>query len=174
MALDLHRCAVAGAQDDPLWPRVYPAPFRSARTPFQRDRERIVQARAFRRLAGKTQVFTSRASDHFRSRLTHTMEVAQIARTVAATLGLDEDLAETLALVHDIGHPPFGHAGERALDRCLPPHRRRFYHNVHTMRIVEHFEQRYAAHRGLSLTLGVREGIIKHSRDYSVEHHPEL
>jgi dGTPase len=174
MALDLHRCAVAGDSDDLLFTRVYPAPLRSARTPFQRDRERIVQARAFRRLAGKTQVFTSRASDHFRSRLTHTMEVAQIARAVAATLGLNEDLAETLALVHDIGHPPFGHAGERALDRCLQRHGRRFDHNVHALRIVEHFEQRYAAHRGLNLTLGVREGIIKHSRDYSLEQHPEL
>lgn len=174
MALDLHRCAVAGDLDDLLLTRVYPAPVRSARTPFQRDRERIVQARAFRRLAGKTQVFTSRASDHFRSRLTHTIEVAQIARAVAATLGLNEDLAETLALVHDIGHPPFGHAGERALDRCLSRHGRRFDHNLHALRIVEHFEQRYAAHRGLNLTLGVREGIIKHSRDYSLEQHPEL
>ena len=174
MAIDLHRCAVAGDPDDLLLTRVYPAPVRSARTPFQRDRERIVQARAFRRLAGKTQVFTSRASDHFRSRLTHTIEVAQIARAVAATLGLNEDLAETLALVHDIGHPPFGHAGERALDRCLQRHGRHFDHNLHALRIVEHFEQRYAAHRGLNLTLGVREGIIKHSRDYNIEHHPEL
>jgi dGTPase len=106
--------------------------------------------------------------------LTHTIEVAQIARAVAATLGLNEDLAETLALVHDIGHPPFGHAGERALDRCLTRHGRRFDHNLHALRIVEHFEQRYAAHRGLNLTLGVREGIIKHSRDYSLEQHPEL
>jgi dGTPase len=174
MAIDLHRCAVAGDRRDLLETRVYPAPLRSARTPFQRDRERIVQARAFRRLAGKTQVFTSRASDHFRSRLTHTIEVAQIARAVAATLRLNEDLAETLALVHDIGHPPFGHAGERALDRCLTRHGRRFDHNLHALRIVEHFEQRYAAHRGLNLTLGVREGIIKHSRDYNIEHHPEL
>jgi dGTPase len=174
MAIDLHRCAVAGDPNDLLLTRVYSAPLRSARTPFQRDRERIVQARAFRRLAGKTQVFTSRASDHFRSRLTHTIEVAQIARAVAATLGLNEDLAETLALVHDIGHPPFGHAGERALDRCLTRHGRRFDHNLHALRIVEHFEQRYAAHRGLNLTLGVREGIIKHSRDYSLEQHPEL
>jgi dGTPase len=133
-----------------------------------------VQARAFRRLAGKTQVFTSRASDHFRSRLTHTIEVVQIARDVAQALGLNEDLAETLALVHDIGHPPFGHAGERALDACLKRHGLRFDHNLHALRIVEHFEQRYAAHRGLNLTLGVREGIIKHSRDYDAEHHPEL
>lgn len=174
MPTDLHRCAVAGGPDDPLLARVFPAPFRPSRTPFQRDRERIVQARAFRRLAGKTQVFTSRASDHFRSRLTHTIEVAQIARTAAAELGLNEDLAETLALVHDIGHPPFGHAGERALDRCLQQHGRSFDHNLHALRIVEHFEQRYAAHRGLNLTLGVREGIIKHSRDYKVEEHPEL
>jgi dGTPase len=174
MAIDLHRCAVAGDPDDPLADRVYPAPLRSSRTPFQRDRERIVQARAFRRLAGKTQVFTSRASDHFRSRLTHTIEVAQIARAAATSLGLNEDLAETLALVHDIGHPPFGHAGERALDRCLSRHGRHFDHNVHALRIVEHFEQRYAAHRGLNLTLGVREGIIKHSRDYTSEQHPEL
>jgi dGTPase len=174
MAIDLHRCAVAGDSDNLLLTRVYPAPLRPSRTAFQRDRERIVQARAFRRLAGKTQVFTSRASDHFRSRLTHTIEVAQIARAAASTLGLNEDLAETLALVHDIGHPPFGHAGERALDRCLTRHGRRFDHNLHALRIVEHFEQRYAAHRGLNLTLGVREGIVKHSRDYSVEQHPEL
>jgi dGTPase len=174
MPTDLHLCAVAVGPDDPLLTRVYPAPFRPSRTPFQRDRERIVQARAFRRLAGKTQVFTSRASDHFRSRLTHTIEVAQIARAAAAELGLNEDLAETLALVHDIGHPPFGHAGERALDQCLRRHGRNFDHNLHALRIVEHFEQRYAAHRGLNLTLGVREGIIKHSHDYSIEEQPEL
>ena len=158
----------------PLFSRAFPAPAHPQRTPFQRDRERIVQARAFRRLAGKTQVFTSRASDHFRSRLTHTMEVAQIARHVAAALDLNEDLAEALALVHDIGHPPFGHAGERALDRALQRHGQRFDHNIHALRIVEYFEQRYAAHRGLNLTLGVREGIIKHSRDYSLVTHPEL
>lgn len=174
MPTSLHRCAVTDTADQPLFERVYPAPLRASRTPFQRDRERIVQARSFRRLAGKTQVFTSRASDHFRSRLTHTIEVVQIARDVAAALGLNEDLAETLALVHDIGHPPFGHAGERALDRCLARHGLRFDHNLHALRIVEHFEQRYAAHRGLNLTLGVREGIIKHSRDYTVEQHPEL
>jgi len=171
---DLHLCAVGGGVEDPLCERVYPAPVRPHRTAFQRDRDRIVQARSFRRLAGKTQVFTSRASDHFRSRLTHTIEVAQIARDVAAALGLNEDLAETLALVHDIGHPPFGHAGERALDSCLKRHGRRFDHNLHALRICEHFEQRYAAHRGLNLTLGVREGIIKHSRDYRADEHPSL
>ena len=160
--------------DDLLLDRAYSAPSHPQRTPFQRDRERIVQARAFRRLAGKTQVFTSRASDHFRSRLTHTIEVAQIAREVAEALNLNEDLAEALALVHDIGHPPFGHAGERALDRCLKSHGLRFDHNLHALRIVEHFEQRYAAHRGLNLTLAVREGIVKHSRDYNEAQHPEL
>jgi dGTPase len=175
MAKPDHARAVSEANpDDPLFDRAFPAPAHASRTPFQRDRERIVQARAFRRLAGKTQVFTSRASDHFRSRLTHTIEVAQIARAVASALGLNEDLAETLALVHDIGHPPFGHAGERALDRRLQAHGLRFDHNLHALRIVEHFEQRYAAHRGLNLTLGVREGIIKHSRDYTEEKHPEL
>ncbi len=174
MSFDLRSCAAIASSGDPLLARVYPAPPRSARTAFQRDRERIVQSRAFRRLAGKTQVFTSRSSDHFRSRLTHTMEVAQIARDVAARLGLNEDLAEALALVHDIGHPPFGHAGERALDVCLQRHGLRFDHNLHALRICEHFEQRYAAHRGLNLTLGVREGIIKHSRDYTDAIHPEL
>ena len=171
---DLRLCAVQGESLAPLCDRVFAAPARAHRTAFQRDRDRIVQARAFRRLAGKTQVFTSRASDHFRSRLTHTIEVAQIARDVAAALGLNEDLAETLALVHDIGHPPFGHAGERALDSCLKRHGLRFDHNLHALRIVEHFEQRYAAHRGLNLTLGVREGIVKHSRDYNLEEHPAL
>ena len=141
---------------------------------FERDRERIVQSRAFRRLAGKTQVFTSRESDHFRSRLTHTIEVSQIAREVARELHLNEELVEALALVHDIGHPPFGHAGERALDRCLQQHGLRFDHNLHALRIVDHFEDWYAAHRGLNLTLGVREGIIKHSRDYSSAQYPEL
>ncbi len=174
MPLDLQACAVVARTGDPLLARDFPAPPRLARTAFQRDRERIVQSRAFRRLAGKTQVFTSRASDHFRSRLTHTIEVAQIARDVASRLGLNEDLAETLALVHDIGHPPFGHAGERALDTCLRQHGLRFDHNLHALRICEHFEQRYAAHRGLNLTLAVREGIVKHSRDYTSALHPAL
>jgi dGTPase len=171
---NLASCAVVEGSGEVLLERVFPAPDRPFRSAFQRDRDRIVQARAFRRLAGKTQVFTSRASDHFRSRLTHTIEVAQIARNVASALGLNEDLAETLALVHDIGHPPFGHAGERALHACLQRHGLGFDHNLHALRIVEHFEQRYAAHRGLNLTLGVREGIVKHSRDYDPLHYPEL
>jgi dGTPase len=167
-------CAVSDAASYLLAARVFPEPPHPYRSPFQRDRGRIIHARAFRRLAGKTQVFTHRYSDHFRSRLTHTMEVAQIARTVAATLGLNEDLTEALALVHDIGHPPFGHAGERALDDALRRHGLRFDHNLHALRIIEHFELRYAAFRGLNLTLAVREGIIKHSRDYSAAEHPEL
>jgi len=174
MRHDLRVCGVFGDEEVRLSQRAFPAPANDERKPFERDRDRVVQARAFRRLAGKTQVFTSRASDHFRSRLTHTIEVAQVARQVAGTLGLNVDLAETLALVHDIGHPPFGHAGERALDECLKAHGLRFDHNLHALRIVERFEQRYAGHRGLNLTLGSREGIIKHSRDYSEQEHPEL
>jgi dGTPase len=165
-------CAVPAT--GPLAERKYPEPSHAYRLPFARDRARILHARAFRRLAGKTQVFTNRYSDHFRSRLTHTMEVAQIARTIARALGLNEDLSEALALVHDIGHPPFGHAGERALDEALREHGLGFDHNLHALRIVEHFESRYAEFRGLNLTLAVREGIIKHSRDYSVISHPEL
>jgi dGTPase len=174
MAHNLHACGVFGEDERLLSARVFAAPPSDGRTAFERDRDRIVQSRAFRRLAGKTQVFTSRASDHFRSRLTHTMEVAQVTRHVAGALGLNVDLAETLALVHDIGHPPFGHAGERALDSCLQAHGLRFDHNLHALRIVERFEQRYAGHRGLNLTLAAREGIIKHSRDYTAAEHPEL
>jgi dGTPase len=148
------------------------------RTPFARDSARILHSRAFRRLAGKTQVFARLPGriqgDHFRSRLTHTLEVTQTARTLARALGLNADLAEALALAHDIGHPPFGHAGEKALDRALRVHSLGFDHNLHALRIVTWFEERSAAWRGLNLTLGVREGIVKHSRDYSSAVHPEL
>jgi dGTPase len=174
MIHNLHACGVFGEAERELSVRAFPAPSSDDRTAFERDRDRVIQARAFRRLAGKTQVFTSRASDHFRSRLTHTIEVAQVARQVASALNLNADLAETLALVHDIGHPPFGHAGERALDDCLQRHGLRFDHNLHALRIVERFEQRYAGHRGLNLTLATREGIVKHSRDYTANEHPEL
>jgi dGTPase len=174
MVHNLHVCGVFGEDERKLSVRMYSAPLSDDRTAFERDRDRVIQARAFRRLAGKTQVFTSRASDHFRSRLTHTMEVAQVARHVASALNLNVDLAETLALVHDIGHPPFGHAGERALDDCLQRHGLRFDHNLHALRIVERFEQRYAGHPGLNLTLASREGIIKHSRDYNAQEYPEL
>src|SRR5450432_198743 len=154
--------------------RRYPEPQHPYRNDFQRDRDRVVHARAFRRLEDKTQVFTRRYSDHFRNRLTHTLEVTQIARTVAAQLGLNVDLVEALALVHDIGHPPFGHAGEKALDSAMRQHGLFFDHNLHALRIVEDFETRYAAFRGLNLTFEVREGIIKHSHDYDAGEHPEL
>ena len=144
------------------------------RNDFQRDRDRVIHARAFRRLEAKTQVFTRRFSDHFRNRLTHTLEVAQISRTIAAALGLNVDLVEALALVHDLGHPPFGHAGEKALDAAMRAYGYSFDHNLHALRIVEDFELRYAAFRGLNLTFEVREGIIKHSRDYDPQEFPEL
>jgi len=148
-----------------------PHPYRSV---YARDRDRIIHSRAFRRLEAKTQVFTTRYSDHFRNRLTHTLEVAQIARTVAGALGLNTELAEALALVHDIGHPPFGHAGERKLDELMRAHGGCFNHNLHALRIVEQFEQRYLDFPGLNLTFEVREGIIKHSRDYSAAEVPQL
>lgn len=170
--MPLPGCAVPA--EGPLCARRYAEPAHAYRQPLERDRGRILHSRAFRRLAGKTQVFTHRYSDHFRSRLTHTLEVAQIARAVARALALNEDLTEALALAHDIGHPPFGHAGERALDAALREHGLRFDHNLHALRIVEHFESRYAAFPGLNLTLAVREGIIKHSRDYSTADHPGL
>jgi len=154
--------------------RRYPEPAHPYRNDFQRDRDRIIHSRAFRRLEAKTQVFTRRYSDHFRNRLTHTIEVAQISRTIAAQLGLNVDLVEALALAHDIGHPPFGHAGEKALDAMMRQHGLFFDHNLHALRIVEDFELRYAAFRGLNLTFEVREGIIKHSRDYEARRFPEL
>ncbi len=147
--------------------RRYPEPQHPYRNDYARDRDRVIHARAFRRLEAKTQVFNTRYSDHFRNRLTHTLEVAQVARTVAGALHLNTDLAEALALVHDIGHPPFGHAGERKLDELMRAHGGRFDHNLHALRIVEQFEQRYLDFPGLNLTFEVREGIVKHSRDYS-------
>jgi dGTPase len=154
--------------------RRFPEPSHPYRNDFQRDRDRVIHARAFRRLEAKTQVFTRRYSDHFRNRLTHTLEVSQVSRTIAGALALNVDLAEALALVHDIGHPPFGHAGEKALNAAMREHGFIFDHNLHALRIVEDFEQRYAAFRGLNLTFEVREGIIKHSHDYDVKDHPEL
>jgi dGTPase len=146
--------------------RRYPEPEHPYRNAFQRDRDRIIHARAFRRLEAKTQVFTPGLSDHFRNRLTHTIEVSQVARTLASVLGLDEDLTEALALVHDIGHPPFAHAGEQELNRQMGRFGERFDHNIHALRIVEKFEQRYARFPGLNLTFEVREGMAKHSRDF--------
>src|ERR1700724_1654476 len=124
-----------------------PHPYRSE---FARDRDRIIHSRAFRRLEAKTQVFTTRFSDHFRNRLTHTLEVSQIARTVAAALGLNTELVEALALAHDIGHPPFGHAGEKKLDELMRAVGGRFDQNFHPLRIVEHFEHRYLDFDGLN------------------------
>ena len=154
--------------------RRYPEPPHSYRNEFQRDRDRIVHARAFRRLEDKTQVFGEGVSDHFRNRLTHTIEVAQIARTVASALALDEDFTEALALAHDIGHPPFAHAGEEALDRAMRRFGDCFDHNLHALHIVENFERRYARFPGLNLTFEVREGMVKHSRDIEPGEGPEF
>ncbi len=176
--------AIAVPAEGVLSQRAVTEPAHPYRSPFVRDCGRILHAKSFRRLAGKTQVFTRQIgmptdpealeSDHARSRLTHTLEVAQIARNTAATLGLNASLAEALALAHDIGHPPFGHAGEQALDQALRQHGLGFDHNLHALRIVTSFEQRYPAFPGLNLTLAVREGIIKHSRDYTPAQHPDL
>ena len=154
--------------------RRYPELAHPYRNSFQRDRDRVIHARAFRRLEDKTQVFTPGLSDHFRNRLTHTIEVSQVARTVAAVLGLDEDFTEALALAHDIGHPPFAHAGEEELNRQMQRFGDSFDHNLHALRIVESFEQRYARFPGLNLTFEVREGIVKHSRDFEPGEDPRL
>lgn len=140
----------------------FPHPYRND---FQRDRDRIVHARAFRRLEDKTQVFTDAFSDHFRNRLTHTIEVSQVARTVAGALGLNIDFTEALSLSHDIGHPPFAHSGEVELNRLMQRFGESFDHNQHALRIVETFENPYPRFPGLNLTFEVREGIVKHSRD---------
>ena len=142
--------------------RLYPEPVSATRNAFRRDCDRIIHATAFRRLAHKTQVFVFHEGDHFRTRLTHTLEVTQIARSLARSLGLDEDLAEALALAHDLGHPPFGHAGERALDRCLEACGG-FDHNAQTLRVVTALERRYPAFDGLNLSWETLEGIVKHN-----------
>jgi dGTPase len=142
--------------------RLYPEPVSATRNAFRRDCDRIIHATAFRRLAHKTQVFVFHEGDHFRTRLTHTLEVTQIARALARALGLDEDLAEALALAHDLGHPPFGHAGERALDRCLATCGG-FDHNAQTLRVVTALERRYPAFDGLNLSWETLEGIVKHN-----------
>jgi dGTPase len=142
--------------------RRHPEPKSALRSPFQRDRDRIVHSTAFRRLEYKTQVFVNHEGDHFRTRLTHTLEVAQIARTAARALALDEDLAEAVALAHDLGHSPFGHAGEEALDAALAPHGG-FDHNAQTLRVVTSLERRYALFDGLNLTWETLEGVVKHN-----------
>ncbi len=156
--------------------RAYPQPEHPYRTAFQRDRDRILHTTAFRRLEYKTQVFVNHEGDHYRTRLTHTLEVAQIARTIARALRLNQDLVEAIAMAHDLGHTPFGHAGEAALHELMAE-RGGFNHNTHGLRIVEELEERYAEFPGLNLTWEVREGIIKHETDYDTpeadEYEPE-
>jgi dGTPase len=197
---------VSGKATDKAWWATPPAPWATdptrsrgrlhaedespSRSPFQRDRDRIIHASAFRRLKQKTQVFIAHEGDHFRTRLTHSLEVAQIARSVARTLGLDEDLAETIALAHDLGHPPFGHSGEDELDDCMQPFEG-FDHNAQTLRVLTKLEARYPRWDGLNLTWETLEGIVKHNgplinakrkladlplaiREYAREHELEL
>jgi dGTPase len=142
--------------------RLHAEPPSATRSDFRRDCDRIIHSSAFRRLAYKTQVFVPHEGDHYRTRLTHTLEVTQIARSLARALGLDEDLAEASALAHDLGHPPFGHAGERALDRCLAAHGG-FDHNAQTLGVVTRLERRYAEFDGLNLTWDTLEGLVKHN-----------
>lgn len=155
--------------------RVYPQPEHDLRTAYQRDRDRIVHSAAFRRMEYKTQVFIPHLADHYRTRLTHTIEVAQISRTLARNLRLNEDLTEAIALVHDLGHTPFGHSGEDVLDELLRDFGG-FNHNRQSLRVVDLLEERYAGHPGLNLTYEVREGIVKHETkggQVSEEFHPE-
>src|SRR5215472_9673777 len=156
--------------------RRFPEPEHPMRTAFQRDRDRIVHSAAFRRLEYKTQVFVNHEGDYYRTRLTHTVEAAQITRTIARALGLNSELAEAVALAHDLGHTPFGHAGERALSALMQPHGG-FDHNAQSLRTVDWIEVRYPGFRGLNLTFEVREGIIKHSdfkhRPAAMEFDPE-
>jgi len=151
--------------------RVHSEPTCPMRTPFQRDRDRIVHATSFRRLNYKTQVFLMHEGDHYRSRLTHSLEVAQIARAIARQLGLDEDLAEALALAHDLGHPPFGHAGERSLDRAMSG-LGGFDHNAQSLRVVTRLERKYWAFDGLNLTFETLEGLVKHNGPVDGIRHP--
>ena len=143
--------------------RKFPEAPHPYRNDFQRDRDRIIHARSFRRLEGKTQVFAAGFCDHFRNRLTHTIEVSQVARTVAVALQLNEEYTETLALAHDLGHPPFAHVGEKELDRQMRRFGSFFDHNRHALRVVDRLERRYVRFDGLNLTFEVREGIVKHS-----------
>ncbi|WP_085340755.1 deoxyguanosinetriphosphate triphosphohydrolase [Aquidulcibacter paucihalophilus] len=142
--------------------RRWSEPESQTRSPFERDRDRIIHSTAFRRLKGKTQVFVAHEGDHFRTRLTHSLEVAQIARSVSRRLGLNEDLAEACALAHDLGHPPFGHTGEHALDDCMKPWGG-FDHNAQTLRVLTRLERRYPGFDGLNLTWETLEGTVKHN-----------
>ena len=142
--------------------RIYKEPENSIRSPYQRDRDRIIHSSSFRRLKHKTQVFVNTEGDHYRTRLTHSMEVSQIARTLARSLGLNEDLCETLSLSHDLGHTPFGHAGEEVLNQCMGRYGG-FDHNIQTLRIVTSIENKYYKFYGLNLTIETLEGLIKHN-----------
>lgn len=153
--------------------RRHPEPPASPRSEYQRDRDRIVHSTAFRRLEYKTQVFVNHEGDLFRTRLTHSLEVAQIGRTVARLLGLNEDLTETIALAHDLGHTPFGHVGQDALNECMRAHGG-FEHNLQSLRVVDELEQKYAEFEGLNLTFEAREGILKHCSRVNAERLGEL
>src|SRR5690348_6589419 len=157
-----HERAIYAADPAQSRGRRFAEPASATRNAFRRDCDRIIHSAAFRRLAHKTQVFVYHEGDHYRTRLTHTLEVAQIARSLARALGLDEDLAEALALAHDLGHPPFGHAGERALDECLAACGG-FDHNAQTLRVVTVLERSYPAFDGLNLTWETLEGLVKHN-----------
>src|SRR6267142_780645 len=154
--------ALYGCDPDSSRGRLFAEPLSRTRSPFRRDCDRVIHSTAFRRLKHKTQVFVFHEGDHYRTRLTHSLEVAQIARALARQLGLDEDLTETLARAHDLGHPPFGHAGERALDGCLRAYGG-FDHNAQTLRVVTALEHRYPDFDGLNLTWESLEGIVKHN-----------
>ncbi len=150
--------------------RKFPEPEDEQRLAFQKDRDRIIHSRAFRRLKDKTQVFVGHYGDHYRNRMTHSLEVAQVSRDIARTLGLNEDLAETIALAHDLGHPPFGHSGEYALDECMQEFGMHFEHNEQSKRIVEEIENIYPGHKGLNLSIEVLEGLMKHQTSWD---HPK-
>lgn len=164
-ALEAERLAPYAAKSIETKGRRHPEEEHPFRSPFQRDRDRIIHCNAFRRLEYKTQVFVYHEGDHYRTRLTHTIEVAQITRTIARALGLNEDLAEAIALAHDLGHPPFGHSGEKILNDLMSKNGG-FEHNAHSLRIVEELEKRYPGFNGLNLTWEVREGIIKHNSEH--------
>lgn len=163
--LEAQRLAAYAVKSAETRGRKHPEAEHPFRTPFQRDRDRIIHCHAFRRLEYKTQVFVFHEGDHYRTRLTHTIEVAQISRTIARALALNEDLSEAIALSHDLGHPPFGHSGENVLNELMSDHGG-FEHNAHSLRIVEVLEKRYPGFAGLNLTYEVREGIVKHSSEH--------
>ena len=157
----MHELKAYAASDDSSRGRIHQEPGPNLRGTFQRDRDRVIHSAAFRRLEYKTQVFVNHEGDMFRTRLTHSIEVAQIARTIARALGLNEDLSEAIALAHDLGHTPFGHAGQDALNKCMGEYGG-FEHNLQSLRVVDVLEEKYAAFNGLNLSFETREGILKH------------